>query len=458
MEKAKTESFARGLFAALGLAGMMLPLVAVPANAQTLNEALAAAYGTNPTLRAQRAQLRATDEGLPEARAGYRPIVTAEGQAGVGTIDFGAGSEDLQPLAYGLFASQPLYRGGRTSASTSRASNLVLAERAQLASVEQQILLEAATVYIDVMRDLRVLELNIRNEQVLARELNATEDRFRVGELTLTDVAQARARLAGATAGRIAGEASLQASRANYLRVIGRPAESPQLPPALEGLPLTIEETVKFSDDNNPDIRRARFLQQAAGDDVRFTRGEMLPTLSLNGQVEHREDFSSAGSESDSAQLMAQLSIPLYQGGAPSARVRAAKQVAGQRRIQLDETRRAVRALATSSWEILLAARAGELQFEAQVEANKTALEGTREQARVGSRILLDVLNAEQELLDAQVNLVVARRASFVAGLQVLASIGRLTARDLSLDVEYYDESAYYRDVKGKLGGTDINE
>ena len=347
---------------------------------------------------------------------------------------------------------------GRTSASTARAKNLIMAERARLASVEQTILLQAATAYIDVMRDLRVLELNISSEQVLARELNATEDRFRVGELTLTDVAQARARVAGATAGRIQAEGDLQASRAEYQRIIGRPAEAPQLPPEPEGLPLTLQEALELSDKDNPDIVAARYLEQAARDDISFARGEMLPTLSLNGQVEHREEFSSPGSESDSAQVTAQLSIPLYQGGAPSARVRRAKQVAGQRRIQLEETRRAVRAQANSSWEILAVARARILQFQAQVAANTTALEGTREQARVGSRILLDVLNAEQELLDAQVSLVVARRDSFVAGLQVLVSIGRLTARDLNLDVEYYDESAYYNDVKGKLGGTDINE
>jgi len=457
MVELKTALLARGLFAALAGAGMLL-LAVPPVNAQTLNEALAIAYGTNPTLRAQRAQLRATDEGLPEARAGWRPTVTAEGQAGVGTIDYGAGSENLQPLAYGLYANQPLYRGGRTSAGTSRASNIIMAERARLASVEQAILLGAATVYMDVARDSTVLELTIRNEQVLARELNATQDRFRVGELTLTDVAQAKARLAGAVAGRIQAEGNLQVSRAEYLRIIGRAAELPQPPPALEGLPLSIGETQNFSDENNPDIVAARNLQQAAEDDIRFARGEMLPTLSLNGQVEHREDFGSAGSESDSAQVMAQLSIPLYQGGGPSARVRRAKQVAGQRRIQLDETRRAVRAQATSSWETLSVARARVSQFESQVEANKTALEGTREQARVGSRILLDVLNAEQEMLDAQVSLEVAKRDSFVAGLQVLASIGRLTARDLNLDVEYYDESAYYNDVKGKLGGTGINE
>jgi outer membrane protein TolC len=152
------------------------------------------------------------------------------------------------------------------------------------------------------------------------------------------------------------------------------------------------------------------------------------------------------------------LSIPLYQGGGPSARVRRAKQVASQRRIQLEETRRAVRAQATSSWEALQVTLARISQFEAQVEANTTALQGTREQARVGARILLDVLNAEQELLDAQVSLEVARRDSFVAGLQVLSSVGRLTARDLNLDVEYYDDTAHYDEVKNKLWGTGIEE
>jgi len=458
MKKLKSKFTTRRPLVVLAGIGIALSLSAVPAVAQTLNDALVAAYESNPTLLAQRAQLRAVDEGLPEARAGWRPTVTAEGQAGFGSVDSGGGSDDLRPLSYGIYASQPLYRGGRTTADVSRAKNLVLAERAQLTSVEQQVLLGAARVYADVALNLKVLELNIRNEQVLARELNATEDRFRVGELTLTDVAQARARLAGAVAGRIQAEGDLQTLRAEYLRIVGRPAESPQPPPALENLPLSREETQIFGDENNPDIIAATYVEKAAEDDIRLASGELLPTLSLNGQYEHREEFNSAGSESDSTSLIAQLSIPLYLGGGTSARVRRNKQVASQRRIQSDETRRTVRAQATSSWEILAVARARVSQFESQVEANTTALEGTREQARVGSRILLDVLNAEQELLDAQVSLEVAKRDSFVAGLQVLVSIGRLTARDMGLDVEIYDENVYYDNVKRKLGGTDITE
>lgn len=440
------------------LAVACLCFAPVQALAQTLQEALATAYVTNPTLRAERAQLRATDENLPSARAGYLPTVTAQGQAGTGTVDFGAGGQTVNPLGYGLTASQPLYQGGRTSASVSRARNLISAERARLTSVEQNVLLQAATAYMNVKRDLAVLELNVRNERVLQRELRATEDRFRVGELTLTDVAQARARAVGATAGRIQAEGNLQASRAEYLRVIGRPAETLQQPPALTGLPQSLEETHDLSDRDNPDVVAARFTVESANDDIRVARSDLLPSLSLNGTVEHREEFTAPGVESDSAEVIAQLNIPLYQGGGPSARVRQTKQIAGQRRIQYDETRRAVRARATSSWEALSAAQARVTQFESQVRANETALQGTREQERVGARILLDVLNAEQELLNAQVSLEVAKRDAYVAGLQVLASIGRLTARDLNLDVEYYDDKAYYDKVKGKLWGTGIDE
>lgn len=425
------------------------------AAAETLSDALSAAYTANPTLLAQRAQLRATDESLPEARGGWRPTVAATGDAGVATVDSSTGGQqDLQPLSYGLSVSQPLYSGGRTVAGVSRARNLIMAERALLRSVEQTVLLEAATAYIDVLRDTAVLRLSTNNEQVLRRELNATEDRYRVGELTLTDVAQAKARLAGAVAGRIRAQGDLEAARAEYIRVIGKTPESLTRPPPVSGLPATLQETLNVLQDGNPDLIAARYLEQASMDDIALAKGEMLPTLSLDGRVTHSEESVSAGSESDSASITAQLSIPLYQAGGASARVRQAKQTAGQKRIAVDEADRNARAFATAAWQALAVALAAESQFESQVEANKVALEGTREQARVGSRILLDVLNAEQELLDAQVSLVVAQRTSFVASLTLLASVGRLTARDLALPVEYYDETAYFDKVKGKIWGT----
>lgn len=417
-----------------GMAALLL--AGAPAGAQSMNEALAAAYESNPTLLAQRAQLRATEQGLPEARAGWKPTVTADAQAGVANVDNGTTTENLNPMSYGINANQPLYRGGRTAAGVSRAKNQIQAEQARLTSVEQKVLMDAATIYMDVARDRAVLELTTRNEQVLSRELRATEDRRRVGELTRTDVAQAKAREAGAIAARIQAEGKLQTSLAEYERIIGRPAEMPKAPPPLAGLPRDLQEALRLSEENNPDIRAADFQEQASQAEVRLARGEMLPTLSLNGRVEHREEFNAPDTESDSAQIMAQLSIPLYQGGGPTARTQRAKETAGQRRQQLDEARRTVRAATIAGWENLAGARARVAQFEAQVEANTTALQGTRQQARHGTRILLDVLNAEQELLDAQVSLEVARRDAYVAGLRVLSLIGRLTARDLKLNVD----------------------
>jgi TolC family type I secretion outer membrane protein len=437
------------------LSGAWLP----PAAAESLSDALSEAYNSNPTLLAERARLRATDETLPEARSGWLPTVTADGDAGAASVDTNVtGQENLNPLSYGLSLSQPLYSGGRTVAGVSRARNLIMAQRALLQSVEQTVLLEAATAYIDVLRDTVVLELNINNEQVLRRELNATEDRFRVGELTLTDVAQAKARLAGAVAARIRAQGDLEASRAEYARVVGKIPENLSLPPPIVGLPANLQETLDVLQDDNPDLIAARFEALASTDDIALARGEMLPVLSLDGRVAHSRESSSVGVESDSASITAQLTIPLYQAGGPSSRVRQAKQLANERRIAVNEAERAAIAFATSAWQALEVALAAEAQFEAQVEANKVALEGTREQARVGSRILLDVLNAEQELLDAQVDLVLAKRTSFVASLTLLASVGRLTARALDLPVEYFDDTAYFDKVKRKIWGTGIGE
>jgi len=440
-------------------AGLMLASQATDVRAETLQEALASAYAENPTLQARRAQLRATDEGVPEARSGWRPTVSATGDAGVAETDSAVtpgGSETQNPLTYGLSVQQPLYRGGRTVAAVSRAKNLVLAERQLLRSVEQDTLFAAATTYMNVLRDTAVVELNVKTEQVLRRELDATRDRAAVGDATRTDVAQAEARLAGAVAGRIQAVGNLETTRAEYRRVIGHPPQDLQRPPPAEGLPRSMDEAQRLAEEGNPDILSAMYLERAAQDDVRLARGELLPTLSLNGDIEHREDTVTSGTETDSASIIAQLSIPLYQAGGPSARVRRAKQVANQRRLELDEARRTVRDETTQSWEALGTARARITQLETQVRANQIALDGTREQARVGSRILLDVLNAEQELLDAQVNLVSAVSEELVAELRVLSAIGRLTARDLGLQVEYFDDEAYFNQVKGKFWGTGI--
>lgn len=447
----------RSVMLALVAAGLTLAVPGAAVRAETLQEALASAYADNPTLQAQRAQLRAADEGVAEARSGWRPTVSATGQAGVTRSDSGAaGADTLNPLSYGVSVQQPLYRGGRTIAGTARARNLVLAERQRLRAVEQEVLLSAATAYMDVLRDTAVVELTVKNEQVLRRELDATRDRAAVGDANRTDVAQAEARLAGAIAGRIQAAGALDTTRAVYRRIIGHRPNDLQRPVPALGLPQSLDEALRLAEEDNPEILGAIFLERAAQDDVRLARGELLPTLSLNGQVEHREDTVASGSESDSASVTAQLNIPLYQAGGPSARVRRAKQVANQRRLQLEEARRAVRDATTQAWEGLGTASARMDQLEIQVRANQIALDGTREEARVGSRILLDVLNAEQELLDAQVSLVSAISESLVAELGLLASVGGLTAKNLRLQVEYFDDEAYFNKVKGKFWGTGI--
>lgn len=454
--RAKRKHLGRLLTAGIAGAAVLVFGQAGVARAETLAEALAAAYAGNPTLAAERAQLRATDEGLAQARSGWRPNVAATGSTGKAWSDSGTGTVDLDPLSYGLSVDQPLYRGGQTVAESSRAKNLIMAGRAQLRAVEQSVLLEAAAAYVDVLRDTAVLELNIKSEQVLKRELDATRDRRAVGATTLTDVAQAEARVAGATAGRIQALGNLESARAVYARVIGHPPQNQQQPSPLRGLPRSLREALALADERNPELIGARHVEEAARDDVRLSKGALLPTLSLNGQVQHSEESSSPDTETDSASVTAQLRVPLYQAGGASARVRQAKQSAVQQRIRVEEASRAVDQEVTQAWEALDAARAGITQFEIQVGANEIALGGTRQQARYGSRILLDVLNAEQELRDAQVNLVRAQRDAFVAELRLLAAVGRLTARDLALPVEYYNEEAYYDHIKRKLWGTGI--
>ncbi len=445
-------------FALSALAFAAVTSTAPPGQAETLREALAAAYASNPTLEAERARLRASDEGVALAGSGWRPTITASADAGVAESDSSlTGSDSTTPTSYGLTLNQPLYRGGRTVADTSRARNQVFSDRARLVSVEQSVLLDAATAYINVLRDSAVLQLRISNEQVLRRELEATRDRAAVGDANRTDVSQAEARHAGAIAGRILAASELDTARAVYRRVIGHPPRDLVRPQPIAGLPGSLDQANALAEEQNPAILSAIYAERSAQDDVRLNFGELLPSLSLNGSVEHSEDTITSGASRDDASIIAQLTVPLYQAGAPSARVRRSKQVASQRRLEVEDARRQVREETTQAWEGLNAARASINQFEIQVRANQIALDGTREEARVGSRTVLDVLNAEQELLDAQVSLVDATAVAVVAELRLLAAVGRLTARDMGLQVEIHDDEAYFNKVKSKLWGTGIN-
>ncbi len=433
-------------------------LLGAGAGAETLEEALVAAYNNNPTLRAKRAAQRAVDESVSQARAGWRPTVSLSGSAAQRRTDSSPGrTVTTTPLSLGFSLSQPIYRGGRTVNGTQQAEFSVLVGRAQLQTVEQQILRGTVAAYVDVLRDQAVVQLNQNNVVVLQRQLDATRDRFEVGELTRTDISQAEARLSRAQSDLIQAEGDLEINRANYANFVGAPPSDLQRVPPLAGLPQTQEEAIETALSRNPSLTAANTSEQASGFAVRVARGALLPTVSVVGDLTHSEEASIAGLESDSASVTARISVPLYQSGSVYSQVRQLRQTNNQRRIEVEESRRAVIEDVTQSWERLQTASARIRSRADQVAAAEVALDGVRQEAEVGSRTVLDVLDAEQELLDARVALVATERDEYVAGFDLRAAIGRLTAEDLGLPVEIYDPTKYYDAVRNKLIGANVD-
>lgn len=448
------------------IAMMALAAIAVPggpAAAATLAEALAAAYAGNPALLAKRAELRAIDEGVPQALSGWRPRVTAEGSSGVTNnfINTRTANQTQQPTPHStsLTVTQSLYSGGQTVAAIGSAEYAVLTGRAVLAGVEQTVLLNAVKAYVNVFREQAVLELRINNEQVLKRQLEATSDRFEVGEITRTDVHQAEARLARATADRIQAEGDLASSRAAYLNVIGVAPEKLTRPMIALNLPASAGQSIELAVAQNPDVLSAEFAERASLDDIREVRGELLPSLDFTGTASRSLNSSSESTRQDSYSAKLTLSVPLYQSGSVYSRLRSARQTAAQRRRQIDAARRDATETASRAWQTLQTTRARILSFQAQIRASEVALEGVLREASVGSRTVLDVLDAEQELLDAKVDIVSARRDETVAVFTLKSAVGELTARQLSLPVEFYDSTKYYDDVRRKwVGGGGEND
>jgi outer membrane protein/adhesin transport system outer membrane protein len=456
--------FARHLLATALSLGVMAAGATGTAWGQTLEEALAQAYNNNPTLGAQRARLRAVDEGVPQARSGYRPTVAATASLGRTAGNVRAPGErvgtETNSKTLGLTATQPVY-DGQVGPAIRRAERLVEAQRATLLATEQSVLLNAARAYLDVVQNQAVLELQRNNEQVLRRQLEAARDRFRVGEYTRTDVSQSESRLALSVAARISAEGVLESSRSTYARYIGTlPGRLKAPKPSFE-LPATLDELVAMAESNNPNVLSASYTEAAQREAVDQEFGAMLPSVNLQAQAQRVFDPPGQGQpidRSDSLQLTAQLRIPLYQAGLPEANVREAKHTANQARIQIEEARRQVTETAISAWQSLQTARASIRSYQSQIEAAQIALEGVRQEAQVGSRTVLDVLNQEQELLNGRVNLVRAQHDEMVAAFSVLGAIGQLTARQLGLPVQYYDVDKHYQQVRDKWFGTGVDE
>jgi outer membrane protein len=438
------------------------------AAAGTLQEALALTYATNPALLAARAQLRSVDENVPQALAGWRPQVQLSGSAGMvngieiqhtpGTI-FNAPyntriGESRPTNTETLVVAQPVYRGGQTRASVNHSENQVMGQRASLIASEETAFINTVNAYVGVIQATQTLALAINNEQVLQRQLDATNDQFRVGEVTRTDVAQAEAALAGAVANRETAEGNLQIAQATYQQVTGEWPGKLLEPQPLRLAAKNVDAAGHLAAANNPNVVAALFSEAAAKDNIDLQWSKLMPNLSLQGTMSHAEDSAQRNLTTDYAQIMAVLTIPIYQGGSEYAAIRQARQQQQQARRLVDDARRTAVQQAVSAWQTYAAAKATAASTRSEIRSNQIALEGVEREHFVGSRTTLDVLNAEQALLASQVQLVQNLAALVNASYQVAQAVGRLTARDLNLNVPIYDEIAYYKAVRNSWFGT----
>jgi TolC family type I secretion outer membrane protein len=466
---------------------------AAPASAQSMTEALASAYATNPDLAADIAQLKATNEGVAQALSNYRPTVSASASiesqftnttsdkpaqlsqfntatAGLKGNPLGGGGREgywheVNPATLGITVTQPIYTGGQTEASVNNAENTVQATRAVVQTTEQTVLLDAATAYADVVQAQAALDVQRTNESQLGRQLQATQDRFNVGEVTRTDVSQSEASLASAVAQRVEAEGTLRANRATFERFVGQPPGTLETPAVPGRLPSSMQDAIQRAQANNPGIVAALFTERAAADNIDLQFGALLPQLTVQARlqrqystVSHPDSGTGAQSRIDSASIIAQLTIPIYSAGNQESKVRQARYTHGQKRIQIESQRRQAIQSAVQSWQALVTARAAIKSFQAAVKAEQLAVEGLQQEAAVGSRTVLDVLTEQQNLLNAQLNLVNSRRNEVVAGYQLLNAIGTLTARDLGLPVQVYDPEPDYQATRARWIGTSIDE
>lgn len=432
----------------------------VSARAENLAQALASAYRTNPQLDAERARLRGTDEDVSQAVAGFRPTVTGAADVGVrrsSTKPSSPTDGKTYPKGYRLDVVQPLFRGLRTVNTLRAAEANVRAAREVLRQTEQTILLSAVQAYVDVIRDQAIVRLRQNNVRVLSRELKASQDRFAVGEVTKTDVAQSRARRALAVSALDLARSNLRTSRANYRQVVGHaPRHLRQAMPHRRLLPKTLKQAIEIALNENPNVVRSLYLEQAARHNVDTIRGELLPTAQLEGNFTHRFAVSRLTQQSRTGSVVGRVNIPIYQGGAVHSRVRQAKQNHLAQLQVIQQSRTEARQAVVTAWSQLIAARAARNSDRTAVEANQIALDGVRQEERVGQRTILDVLDAQQELLNSQVTLATDTRNEVFASFSLLSALGRLDAQSLGVLSKVYDVEAHYEEVRRKWWGIQI--
>lgn len=446
---------------------------ALPASAETLADALALAYQNNPTLQAQRATQRALDENYVQARTGWRPTLSFSGgwqysetatpaavaaalgsfdRNGDGIVD-GAGRQDAALTRAGLTFTQPLWTGGRVAASVNAAHADVLAGRENLRRIEAQVMASVITAYADTRRDQEALRIRQENVNVLTRQLQESQARFDVGEVTRTDVAQSQSRLSQAQALYQQSVAQLAITRAGYATLVGQnPGELAPEPSLAYLLPTDPDEAYKVAEEHNPQLRGQQYAERASRARVAGARAERMPTVGAQATLDFRNqvreeiwerDFYTRGSS-----LGVQVTVPLFSGGLVSSRIRQAVERNNADRITVEGVRRNVMQGVTQFWSQLIASRANIASAEEQVRAARIAAEGTRQEQQVGLRTTIDVLNAEQELRQAELNQVTSRRDEYVAATNVLATMGRLEGRNLIPAVQQYDASKNFRKLR----------
>src|SRR5215218_10872478 len=453
-----------GAAAAVLLMACMAP---TPVLADTIEAALVRAYQSNPQLNAQRAQVRSTDENVPQALSGYRPRVALTASAGYQYLDTNttAGGSRTSivrteihgtnaPRSAALTVTQNLFNGQQTANKTRAAEAQVSGAREALRVLEQTVLLSAATIYMDYLRDSAIVEVQKSNVRVLEQTLKQTKDRFNVGEVTRTDVAQSEAQLAAGRTQQLTAESNLTTTRSNFRRIIGNePVALAPGSPVDRYLPATLAGAIELGLTQNPNVTAAMFGIDVSYLQVKVNEGALLPTLNLVGSVQQSYEQSMVIYRSFGASATAQLTVPIFNGGAEYSLIRQSKESLAQQRLVLEQQRDQTRANVVTAWGQLVAGKAQVQSAQAQVTASEIALNGVREEAKAGQRTTLDVLNAQQALVNARVALVTAQHDRVVASYSVLNTIGRLSPQVLNLPTTVYDPSVHYHQVRDSWVG-----
>jgi outer membrane protein len=435
--------------------------------ADTIEAALVRAYQNNPQLNAQRAQVRITDENVPQALSGYRPKVAVTASAGyqyTDTLSTQGGTPTQlvktnlhganPPRSVGATVTQTLFNGQQTANRTRAAEGQVSGAREALRALEQVVLLSGATIYMDYLRDAAIVEVQKSNVRVLEQTLKQTRDRFNVGEVTRTDVAQSEAQLAAGRTQLLTAEANLVTTRSNFRRIIGNePQALAPGSPVDRFLPPTLPAAVELGLTQNPNVTAAMFGIDVSYLQVKVAEGALLPTVTFQAAVQQSYETSMTLFRSFGASATAQLAVPIYQGGAEYSLIRQSKETVAQQRLVLEQTRDATRANVVTAWGQLVAGKAQVQSAQSQVTASEIALNGVREEAKAGQRTTLDVLNAQQALVNARVALVTAQHDRVVASYAVLSTIGRLSPLVLNLPTTVYDPSVHYHQVRDSWAG-----